>query len=491
MRLSTRQANARTGLSLAIALVFVAALILASPVCAFAALNDTIPGPLLTEWFDGSLDQSGDEEDVYRMYLLAGERADFTMTELSPGLCDFGVRLYPSVATDFSTPAVAGSMSTLNPETFSYVAPSDGWYYLRISIANESDPGGYTMRTIRSWPSPQAPATPIRVAGADRYTTAVEMAKLDFPGWKNLDHVIIASGEDRAAADPLAASGLTWTYGAPILLVQRDVVPSSVMLALKQISAANGGVTVHVVGGPASVPNARLNEIAARVGNVVFDRIAPHGDRYELAASISRRMTSERPGEHLETDGTSETYALIANGADPETFFDALGLAAWSAKSGYPILLVEQDDVPSATREAVEDMDSPFCLIGGGPATVSEDVRHELADVPGVWSAGRVAGPDRYHTNRAICWWAVQTSPEVLHPHNTMIAARLPDALTGGACSGLRGGPILITPTEELHPAPAGFLQTFTQTTGECFILGGTKSITSATQIEIRDALKP
>ncbi|TLM79415.1 MAG: hypothetical protein FDZ75_08860, partial [Actinobacteria bacterium] len=58
-----------------------------------------------------------------------------------------------------------------------------------------------------------------RLDGENRYSTAVEIAKEGFPGWEGVDTVVIASGDDRAAADPLAASGLCWLYDAPLLLV--------------------------------------------------------------------------------------------------------------------------------------------------------------------------------------------------------------------------------------------------------------------------------
>ena len=103
----------------------------------------------------------------------------------------------------------------------------------------------------------------IRIWDNDRYTTAVKTAHLGFDpdndgSWPGVTHVIIASGEDRALADPLASAGLVWAYDAPLFLINSDFVPAKVNQAINQIAAANGPVTVHVVGGTFSVPNARL-----------------------------------------------------------------------------------------------------------------------------------------------------------------------------------------------------------------------------------------
>ena len=44
----------------------------------------------------------------------------------------------------------------------------------------------------------------------------------EYESFQGIHHVIIASGRDQAAADPLAASGLAGVYDAPLLLVRGD-----------------------------------------------------------------------------------------------------------------------------------------------------------------------------------------------------------------------------------------------------------------------------
>ncbi|MDH4140854.1 MAG: cell wall-binding repeat-containing protein, partial [Coriobacteriia bacterium] len=192
-----------------------------------------------------------------------------------------------------------------------------------------------------------------RVAGQSRYSTAVAVARKGYDpdgdkSWPGVDHVVIASGEDRAAADPLAAAGLCWAYDAPLFLVSSKSVSQEVKQAVNEIVTANGPTVVHVVGGPVSVPDPRYTELESAVlGTLHKDRVLATGGRYDLAAAIAQRVKSvaqSNPAKDM------PPAVLIANGADSTKFFDALALSAISAGKGCPILLVSADSIPSATR---------------------------------------------------------------------------------------------------------------------------------------------
>jgi hypothetical protein len=460
-------------------------MLLAAPAQALGAQDDTIPGVPISGSLLGSL-TGGDVDDVYRLYLLKDEQVVITMYEDDPPGSDIDIFLFGPGADDFTGTVVDFSATLSNPESFGYQATEDGWHYLNVRLSGGT--GKYELRVIRGWLAARPPAEPQRVWGSDRYKTSVQIAEKNFPGWRNCDHVIIASGEDRAAADPLAASGLTWTYGAPILLVQQDSVPSSVMSALQAISAQNGGVTIHVVGGPVSIPDARLGEIAGNVPAAAFDRVAPNTDRFVLAATIARRMHAERPDGFHRTDGFGQ-FALVANGADPGKFFDALALSPLTARTGYPILLVSQDSIPSATRSALNDLAIAHRIVGGGPATVSDDVLAELGS-GGALSA-RWAGADRYETAVEIAEAAIAAPTPWVWPNNVGVTAKLPDALTGGAYAGLRGAPIVLTQTDSLPSSTRNFLRPRTDGIGAVYVLGGPVSITEGAREEIRNSLIP
>jgi hypothetical protein len=148
-----------------------------------------------------------------------------------------------------------------------------------------------------------------------------------------------------------------------MLLVSAARTPDEVKTALKQITDANGSVTLHVVGGPVSVPNARLAELVAAGGGstkVKLDRLLSTGGRYDMAAAIAYRMKSVRGAE-------MPSVALIANGADSTKFFDALALSPIAAGKGAPILLVAADSIPAATQNALNTLKPSTKIVGGGP----------------------------------------------------------------------------------------------------------------------------
>jgi putative cell wall-binding protein len=321
----------------------------------------------------------------------------------------------------------------------------------------------------------------VRLAGRDRYATAVRIAREGWGGggsdWTGITHVVIASGDDRAAADPLAAAGLCGVYDAPLLLVSAEFTPAEVKSVIAEMAADNPGtqIGVHLVGGPVSVPDARYGDIANAVGaeQLRKDRLLSTGDRYDLAAEIAREM--ERVG------GVTPESVLIANGADDTTFFDALALSPIAAAQAYPILLVDETAVPRATNAVLDAFEPTTVIVGGGPATVSEQVRTTLG-------ATRWSGRDRYATATSIATNALNSS--MLTAEYPGVAAKLPDALAGGAMVGRRGSPLVITEGEALTSVTGSWLSANKGAIDECYVLGGDKSLTPAAKSQIEARLR-
>jgi hypothetical protein len=235
-----------------------------------------------------------------------------------------------------------------------------------------------------------------------------------------------------------------------------------------------------VVGGTFSVPNARLQEIDAAVpGPLVFDRLLSGGDRFDMAAAISGRVTAEWASRN--GTGTAPTRVLIANGADPDTFFDALALSPVAASEGYPVLLVERDAVPSATNNAINAIAPAETIIGGGPVTVTNGVRATLG-------ATRWWGPDRYSNAQAIANNAVARG--WLTREVTGVSAKLPDALSSGGVLGRMDGVSIITDGQSLTPSTRNWLVAYKAEIEDCYVFGGVVSITGNTKAQIEDALR-
>jgi putative cell wall-binding protein len=321
-----------------------------------------------------------------------------------------------------------------------------------------------------------------RVAASTRFSTAVQIAREGFgrggSDWRGVTHVVIASGDDRAAADPLAAAGLCWAYDAPLFLVSASFTPSEVSAAMREIAADNPGVRigVHIVGGPVSVPDARYNDIARAVGSsrLAKDRLLSSGGRFEMAAKIAREMQR--------VSGDTPGTVLVANGADSTKFFDALALSPIAAANGYPVLLVSEGSVPPATRSVIDSFDPSTVIVGGGPATVSEGVRRSLGGVR--WSGG-----DRYSTGTTIASRAISSG--MLEAETVGVAAKLPDALTGGSMVGAQGGgPLIITDGASLTPVTGGWLGARKASIAKCYVFGGEKSVTPRVKSQIEARLR-
>jgi putative cell wall-binding protein len=332
---------------------------------------------------------------------------------------------------------------------------------------------------------PDPPKTD-RLADSDRYSTAVKIARERFTTtyepelWLGVDTIIIASGEDRAAADPLAAAGLCGAYDAPLFLVNSNGVPSCVKTAIAEIAATRTAPRVVIVGGPASVPDSVFDEINKLGSNpMTKDRIISTGDRFDLAAAIAERITQLK--------GLAPKTGLVANGADPEKFFDALALSTIAASKDYPILLVSQDSIPPATQNALDQLSgSKNLVVGGGPATISDDVLADLDQRYGV--VERWSGSDRYKTATTIADKAVSFG--WLDDELVVVAAKLPDALTGGATAGQMKGCLVVTNGETLTLSTQSWLAGHKASIDKCYVVGGSKSITDGVKTSINNTLQ-
>lgn len=327
-----------------------------------------------------------------------------------------------------------------------------------------------------------------RVGGSDRYAVGANVATSTFTYWNdpaywsNFTDVVIASGADSAMADPLAAAGLCGVYNAPLLLVTSTSTPIATKKVIRQIADNNWShhVTIHIVGGAASVADARYNEIAAYVGagRTNKDRILSTGTRYDMAAAIARRMKNVLASR----SEAMTTTVLFANGANPAVFWDALACGPASAHNDIPILLVSQTSVPAATSKTVTWLHAKRKIVAGGTASVSETVRKQLG-------ATRWGGATTQATARIVATNACNAG--WLDGGTCAVAAKLPDALTGGVGMGLNyafysslGGPILFTGSTKLGADAKAFMAS--HGTDRSLLLGGLGSASAQVQKDMQ-----
>ena len=181
------------------------------------------------------------------------------------------------------------------------------------------------------------------IAGANRYETSAKIAQevIKLTGTKK---AVIASGE--VFADALTVAPLANQNNMPILLVQPNNIPKATQEVLKQIEE------VIIVGGEKTISK----EVENKLPNPT--RIAG-ANRYETAKKIYEYGFKDR------------VEVNIANGTVPA---DSLVIGSIDC----PILLVEANEIPEATKQAFKESKFEKVNVFGGENSISESVVKEL-----------------------------------------------------------------------------------------------------------------
>ncbi|MCL1588271.1 MAG: cell wall-binding repeat-containing protein, partial [Actinomycetia bacterium] len=173
-----------------------------------------------------------------------------------------------------------------------------------------------------------------RVAGSNRYNTAVELSKYQFVGRSHAAIIVTGTG----FVDALASAPLAYAKGAPVLLVPDNGVPTSVLNELKRLSPT----TIYIVGGTAAVSSSIENTIEAATGTNVT-RVAG-SNRYRTARAIADLL----PGTQ---------WRMIAVPAN--NFPD--GLTAGGIARMNPIILTGYESLNSGTSSTISEITGKPC----------------------------------------------------------------------------------------------------------------------------------
>jgi len=218
----------------------------------------------------------------------------------------------------------------------------------------------------------------IRLAGSDRFGTAVALSQYEWPG-SSPETLYVATGLD--FPDALAAGGGNGT----ILLTRKDSVPS---VTLSEIQRLNPWEVV-VVGGAGVVSDQVVSQLQA-AGSWSVTRLWG-ADRFATAVAVS---------QHEYPDGAGTVY--VATGFD---FPDALAAGGGNG----PILLTRKDSVPAVTAAELQRLHPAEVVVVGGPAVVSDQVLIELQGI--VVPSGSDDPSQRatlmtlYNTAGGSSWW--------------------------------------------------------------------------------------
>jgi putative cell wall-binding protein/Ca2+-binding RTX toxin-like protein len=198
-----------------------------------------------------------------------------------------------------------------------------------------------------------------RVAGANRYETAVELSKYANPDASPTNpeaRVYVATGAN--FTDALAVAAPAARDGHQVLLVGQNTVPAVVLAELQRLAPQE----IVILGGPIAVSESvettlRASWPVTRIGGAT---------RYDTAAMISAANY---------TPPVDTIY--VTTGAN---FPDALSLAPVAGAKGAPILLVPANGtIPPAILAEIQRLQPRNVVVIGGPIALAPALDSTLA----------------------------------------------------------------------------------------------------------------
>ncbi len=205
----------------------------------------------------------------------------------------------------------------------------------------------------------------VRVAGADRYETAAEVARrtVDRLGPDYDGGVFVARGD--TFPDALAVAPLAWRSRRPVVLTRPTALPNVTASVLDEIGAT-GAI---VAGGTPAVSESVRLQVAAIVGSAT--RVSG-SDRYATASSVA---------DWGVTSGiTGARYVGVATGLN---FPDALGGGVAAGAEGGVLLLTRPDllSTPATNFLVANDAEVRWCRLYGSTKAISSTVARSITAV--------------------------------------------------------------------------------------------------------------
>jgi putative cell wall-binding protein len=222
--------------------------------------------------------------------------------------------------------------------------------------------------------------TVIRIAGWDKYETAVRIGELV----GSVDTAIISAGSDYP--DALSIAPFAGQYGLPILFTEQDELNALTIQALNQ-----WGVKNVILTGGSSVISARVENILRNEMKLNVTRLCGV-DRYLTGLEIAKYFAAYSTDGVSNADITGNTgiidsddcasrqtsypYAALATGIN---FPDALAGAALAAKLKMPVLLTGKENISPDVRDYLKELNLKKLYVFGGWAVIADKLVEEIS----------------------------------------------------------------------------------------------------------------
>ena len=282
------------------------------------------------------------------------------------------------------------------------------------------------IKTLKTWLAKRV-ASVEKLAGSNRYATAVEIAETYIAGQYNknkANELVLING--KALVDGLAAAPYSKAKEAPILLTATDKLPKETKDFMRKLIAKHEvgelkDITVTIIGGEAVVSQNvanELKEIGFKVKRISGD------NREETSLAVADKLGI-----------TDKAYVV---GAEGEA--DAMSIAAHAA-SKKSAIVVAKSTKGLSTVGINEVSDFNKVEIVGGEGVVPKSTEDELVELMDKENVTRINGKNRFETNALVI--------KKYHKNfgNALIAKdgqrnkeELVDALTASLFASERGG---------------------------------------------------
>ena len=217
--------------------------------------------------------------------------------------------------------------------------------------------------------TPSIPSKPIkptydhtRIVGSDRYETAGKIA--DKLG--SYDTAVLVNATS-TMSDGLSAAGLAGKEDAAILLVKKDFIHKATMNRLSKVKK------VYIIGGENAISQKVVNQLKKNNVKVNIERLGGK-TRVETSELVAKEIGNYKK-------------AFVVNGFKGEA--DAMSASSVAAREEAPILLTNGKSSSTDRQSGVS------YYVVGGKSVMNDSIVKK-------YKAERIAGDDRYETNREM-----------------------------------------------------------------------------------------
>ena len=287
-----------------------------------------------------------------------------------------------------------------------YVIDSDGY------TASKSVKINVVPRNVQVMP----------LIGTSRYDTAAKLSQTQF---SSAGTVIIVNGE--AMADGLGATPLAKFMNAPLLLTGTQSLPDVTINEIRRLNAKKA----IIVGGTGVVSSNVWNQLQSL--GLTAERVYG-SDRYGTSLSVAK---------YIDQNCYGVSRIVVSNGYGEA---DALSIASVAGRDNMPIILVGNNNIPTATYNWLKSRNIQDVYIIGGAGVVSDNVLNQIdAIASNDIRNNRLGGRDRFETNSMVI---DRFYGSVIDKAYIAKGYVLIDALAAGPVAAINGSPVVLTDSD-------------------------------------------